>query len=174
MRRLSVCLSACVFALIATKAGAASTVMTVTDGDVNFLFGDLQGYELYMFDDDAFGSDENLLVPIPSVVDVDGPNTDANGIFHLASNDNGTLRLDGESPDFVVGATNDGGNSWIMDENPIWQPVGNAVQLQFMLDASTGSVLTVDVAPVPLPAAAWLFGSALLGIVTISRRRKQA
>jgi hypothetical protein len=29
-----------------------------------------------------------------------------------------------------------------------------------------------DVAPVPLPAAAWLFGSALLGLVGVARRRR--
>ena len=29
----------------------------------------------------------------------------------------------------------------------------------------------VDVSEVPLPAAAWLFGSALLGILAVSRRR---
>ena len=32
--------------------------------------------------------------------------------------------------------------------------------------------ITTDVAPVPLPAAAWLFGSALMGLVGMSRRRK--
>lgn len=173
MKKLSVCLSACVIALLAMKAGAA-TVMTATDGDVNFLFGDLQGYELYMFDDDAFGSDENLLVPVPSLVRIDGPQSDANGTFNLATNSNGTLRLDGDSPQFVVGVTNDGGNSWVMDENPVWELASDSVQLQFMLDQNTGSVITVDVQPVPLPAAAWLFGSALLGMITVSRRRKQA
>ncbi|MCX2982945.1 VPLPA-CTERM sorting domain-containing protein [Halieaceae bacterium IMCC14734] len=32
--------------------------------------------------------------------------------------------------------------------------------------------ITTDVAAVPLPAAAWLFGSALMGLVGMSRRRK--
>jgi hypothetical protein len=31
---------------------------------------------------------------------------------------------------------------------------------------------TIGVSAVPLPAAAWLFGSALLGLVTVARRRQ--
>jgi hypothetical protein len=40
-----------------------------------------------------------------------------------------------------------------------------------------GGVLTITgnaAAPVPLPAAVWLFGSGLMGLVGVSRRRKQA
>ncbi|MEM1152957.1 MAG: hypothetical protein AAGI44_02385 [Pseudomonadota bacterium] len=33
--------------------------------------------------------------------------------------------------------------------------------------------LSGDVSPVPLPAAAWLFGSAVLGLSLVSRRRRQ-
>jgi hypothetical protein len=33
-------------------------------------------------------------------------------------------------------------------------------------------VVGVNLTPVPLPAAAWLFGSALIGFVTLSRRRR--
>lgn len=35
----------------------------------------------------------------------------------------------------------------------------------------TYEVASVEVSPVPLPAAAWLFGSALLGLVGVGRRR---
>ena len=33
--------------------------------------------------------------------------------------------------------------------------------------------LTVTVAPVPIPAAAWLFGSGLLGLIGVARRRRE-
>jgi len=36
---------------------------------------------------------------------------------------------------------------------------------------NVGFVKTGDLAPVPIPAAAWLFGSGLLGLIGISRRR---
>ncbi len=34
--------------------------------------------------------------------------------------------------------------------------------------------LTITAAPVPVPAAAWLFGSGLLGLVGVARRKKAA
>jgi hypothetical protein len=157
--------------LIASHVNAA-TVLTATDGDVNFLFSPINGYDLYMFDDDAFGSIENLLVPLPSVVGIAGPQTDSIGTYHLASNINGSLRLDGASPDFVVGITNDGGATWIMDSNPVFYGNGNAVSLSFVLDQGAGQVLVVDVIQsVPVPATVWLFGSGLIGLVGIARRR---
>ncbi len=45
---------------------------------------------------------------------------------------------------------------------------------QWMVDPTLGKVSYVgQVATVPVPAAVWLFGSGLLGLVGISRRRKQ-
>ena len=38
-------------------------------------------------------------------------------------------------------------------------------------DAEEGYLSSLGRADVPLPAAAWLFGSALIGIVAVSRRR---
>jgi len=35
-------------------------------------------------------------------------------------------------------------------------------------------VVEVSLAPIPIPAAAWLFGSGLLGMVGIARRKKTA
>jgi len=35
-------------------------------------------------------------------------------------------------------------------------------------------VITADIAPIPVPAAAWLFGSALLGLGGAARRKRQA
>ncbi|MCU7887858.1 MAG: VPLPA-CTERM sorting domain-containing protein [Candidatus Thiodiazotropha sp. (ex Lucinoma aequizonata)] len=45
----------------------------------------------------------------------------------------------------------------------------------FVLDASDPKVYSdysFKIQAVPLPAAAWLFGSALIGFVSFSRRRK--
>jgi len=45
--------------------------------------------------------------------------------------------------------------------------------LTFTLDAliGQGDTLTINVAPVPIPAAAWLFGSALLGLAAAKRKK---
>ncbi len=52
----------------------------------------------------------------------------------------------------------------------------NAVQSYTLGTASLAAngTLTIKGSPVPLPAAVWLFGSGLMGLVGISRRRKTA
>ena len=159
------------FALLASGTVNASTVLSATDGDVNFLFAPLPaGVTLYMFNDDdnnnfaAAGS--SLLVPIPSVVGISGPQS---GDW-LASNSNGNLTLTSD-PNFVMAVwdTNMFGGTWVGDSNPLWYGNGNAVQLTFM---TSGGALVVDVQPIPVPAAVWLFGSGLLGMVGIARRRR--
>lgn len=45
---------------------------------------------------------------------------------------------------------------------------------QGYLELSTWALADTGVAPVPVPAAAWLFGSALLGLAGIQRRRKKS
>jgi hypothetical protein len=42
------------------------------------------------------------------------------------------------------------------------------------VDAAGDLIISGNAAPVPLPAAVWLFGSGLLGLVGVSRRRKAA
>lgn len=61
----------------------------------------------------------------------------------------------------------------IDESNPIdGQPfVAAFSNAEWMVDPNTGTVSYVSA--VPVPAAVWLFGSGLLGLVGISRRRKQ-
>jgi hypothetical protein len=48
---------------------------------------------------------------------------------------------------------------------------GRMTLFGFDADAYMGGTLTLEVAAVPVPAAAWLFGSALLGLAGIGRKR---
>ncbi|MEM7252597.1 MAG: VPLPA-CTERM sorting domain-containing protein [Pseudomonadota bacterium] len=58
----------------------------------------------------------------------------------------------------------------------LWLAAPAAAAYSFDLIAQSSSLsldaLSVDLAPVPLPAAAWLFGSAILGVLAIRRRRR--
>ena len=155
---------------ISATATHASTILMPTDGDVNFLFTPLpDGVSLYMFDDDDnnnFGAaGSNLLVPVPSIVGISGPQSGD----YLASNSNGNLTLT-NSHSFVMAVwdANLNGGTWVGDSNPVWYGNGNAVQLTVN---TSGGVLAVDVQPIPVPAAVWLFGSGLLGLVGVARRR---
>ncbi len=47
---------------------------------------------------------------------------------------------------------------------------GNSYAIQFD-NGVTGQILGVDLAPIPVPAAVWLFGSGLIGLVGVARRR---
>jgi len=152
-------------ALLASGTANAATIFAPTDGDVNFLFGNLGGATLAMFDDsDQNYTGPNLVVDVPSIVGISGPfaNND-----HLAANLNGSLTLGG-SDQFILGLNS--GGSWLADTSVV--SVGtNAFQVSF---GNAGTLVTVDVriVPTPVPAAVWLFGSGLLGMVAIARRRR--
>jgi len=51
--------------------------------------------------------------------------------------------------------------------------LGEVYRMSFDLDETTGA-LTTSVAAVPVPAAVWLFGSGLIGLFGVARRRKAA
>jgi hypothetical protein len=147
----------------------AATVFAANDGNVNFLFADLPGATLAMFDD----SDQSYLgsfinIPLPSIVGIFGPVNGNND--YLATNSlSNTLTLTG-SNHFILGLSTDGGANWIAESS--FTSVGaNAYTINF---DSVGSLLMVDVKDVPavpLPAAVWLFGSGVLALAGLARRK---
>lgn len=160
---------AAVVTLVFAAGVNAATVFNPVDGNVNFLFGDLQGGSLGLFDD----SDQSYAglfidVPVPSVVGF----LPISGGNYLATNENGaTLTLTGNS-NFILGLNV--GGSWLADSS-VTAVGANSYTVAF---SNGGTVLEVDVqivpAVVPVPAAAWLFGSGLLGLVGVARRRSAA
>ncbi|MCP4022607.1 MAG: VPLPA-CTERM sorting domain-containing protein [Desulfobacteraceae bacterium] len=70
---------------------------------------------------------------------------------------------DGNTSDLLCGVINDLNQS---GESPI------ALQVPFTLPITLSGALDVQAAPVPVPAAVWLFGSGLFGLVGIKRKRK--
>jgi len=169
------------FGLLCTGAVSAGTVMQPIDGDVNFFVNDPFPYTLAVFDNDSFGVGNGSGVNAGLEVILSGPVLGLLGGTINFSNESpagsGNYTATNSAPEvisltggnlFMVGLWD--GSAWLMDTATTQLPA-NGAQLEFNVG---GSVLAVDVAVIPIPASVWLFGSGLLGLVGIARRKKVA
>jgi len=149
----------------------ASTVFMTTDGSVNFFNINLSaGSTLAMFDDnDDVTFVNDLPIPLPSAVNI-AP--DGLGDFTATStaplNNSITLTT---NPWYVLAVSNDSGLTWMGDSFAACDSVSQSCTVSF----ADGSVLSVDAAvtPVPVPAAVWLFGSGLIGLIGFAKRKAE-
>jgi hypothetical protein len=156
-------------ALTVCGSANAATIFAPTDGDVNFLFATLGGGTLAMFDDtDQSYLGPNLTINAPEIIGFTGPVNVNND--YIATGTSGTLDLIG-GDEFILGLNM--GGTWLTDTSVV-SLGANSYQVGFN---NAGTLVTVDVRiipAVPVPAAVWLFGSGLLGLVGIARRKKVA
>ena len=121
-----------------------------------------------MFDDsDTSFAGSNLSIPMPEVVTITEGGI-ALGDYTAENEDTptpATLNLTG-SDWFILAISTDDGTSWSGDTNVIVRGT-NSYDVYF----SDERILQVDARVVPVPAAVWLFGSGLLGLVGVARRK---
>jgi hypothetical protein len=155
-------------ALLMASQVHAATVFAPTDGDVNFLLGDLLGAQLAIFDgSDQSYSGSSLGVLIGDIVGFAGPN--GSGDF-IATNTTSALSLTlTGSSNFILGLND--GSGWIAD-SAVVALGANSYSITFGTGANVIEVDVQVVSAIPVPAAVWLFGSGLLGLVGIARRKK--
>jgi hypothetical protein len=171
-------LCACVLSLASVAANAAIVHWTPTDGDVNFSFTLATGSSLAIFDLDDFDGSKSdpLLVNNGLNTGVDTVDIDlAAGSDYTAtsvvSTDSITLFNDNE---FVVVTTDTSGTWYEPIDWFVAAPNTNIYNIIF----ANGAVLQIDAvasnppSEIPVPAAVWLFGSGLLGLVGVARRKK--
>jgi hypothetical protein len=166
--------------LLSVNAGAATiwqpTDVTVT-GNVNVLQVDFLGLSLNGGTLALFADDDALVAANALVLGSLG------GTFAFTDNENGTYDVEAivgglsqgvkviDGDEFVLGVIWGGG--YVSDDSAV-QDAGDPTTyvVSFNDGFNGGTSLVVDVAAVPLPAAAWLFGAALLGLVGVKRRQQ--
>lgn len=167
-------------ALVFTMETHAATVWLPTDvvaqGDVNVIelpsFGiSLNGGTLALFEDtDPLASGAGLVLGGAGgrfeFSDVGSGNYSVEGFVNGASV--GSITMNGTEFKLAV----DWGGGFVGDDNFAQAGGDNySYLIDFSDGPNSGSTLAIDLTPVPLPAAAWLFGTAVLGLAAIGRRR---
>ena len=186
MKKIINYLAATAFMLASTAASAVTfdpTVWAPTNEDVDFIQLDLPGLSLTtgggmlaMFDEADFGGDALVIGEFGGHVTftASGSNWIAQ-VFDVNNAPGGSITLTGDN-NFVLGM--DWGLGYFPDDgNPI--PTSSPDTYLITFDGFdrperpiTGSTLAVDVKVVPVPAAVWLFGSGLIGLVGVARRKR--
>lgn len=195
MKKIMVTLGLLMSLLVATTGQAAPLYLDLNSEPDIFVSGITVGYDSTSGNFSANGFSQQFNGMNLDVVDAFSLTANinsttgvlTNGLFSIAGEFNllgfnsGTL-LEGTITDFGFGTalgdpleflfTATGG-----DAQGLYNGLGGIIlgSSSFGGDFSTytgGSMAVADVGVVPIPAAAWLFGSALLGLIGYNRRRK--
>ena len=161
-----------IIGLISTSSHAAIVFWEPTDGDVNFTYTTATGYSLGIFDVENFDTLQNNPLMLNTTASADTIMITADGVnFDATSSVTGNSITLFNDSQFVIALQEDISSDWF---EPIsWfeiTPASNIYNITF----SNGSVISIDATPtiVPLPAAVWLFGAGLIGLIGVARRKK--
>lgn len=169
------CLAATAFMLASTAASA--TVWAPTNNDVDFIQWDLFGLStdggtLAMFDNGDLGGTALVIGTDGGHVEFTASGSDYIAeLFDVNNVSGGSIILSGDS-NFELGM--DYGQGYITDTSWAVASSPDTYLITFsggVGNQTMGKTLAVDVQAVPVPAAAWLFGSGLIGLVGVARRR---
>ena len=166
----------------------AATVWAPTNEDTDFIQLDFSGTPnagpgistnggtLALFDDSDFGGNALVIGQMGGHV-VFSDNMDGSWdaeFFDISNTSGGSITLS-NNPSFKLGI--DWGAGYFGDSNATLISSPDTYLIVFDgRDAQgrriSGNTLAVDLAPIPIPAAAWLFGSGLLGLLGFARRKR--
>lgn len=181
-------------------AGLTQAISDFIGTSTNVVFWAQSAYQVAGFFPTEFYSLSTVLSIDPTSSDLTGWDTQYNGFVSAANslNTNFGSDLAGDGPDWEVGIdpTADDGYSntslggvtfgtgldtdvallmsFLDQTNFLDIKSGQGIALGNWNLSSTGELTYTAVSAVPVPAAAWLFGSGLLGLVGVARRRRSA
>jgi hypothetical protein len=169
--------------MLATSAATAATIWAPTNSDTDFIKFDLNpgistnGGILALFDDSDAGFGNALEIAQDGGEVRFSDNNDGSWnaeVFDVSNVSGGSITLSGNT-NFLLGI--DWGAGYFGDTNFSLLSSPDTYLIVFdgidgLGNRISGNTLAVDLAPIPVPAAAWLFGTGLLGIVAIARRRR--
>ena len=165
---------------LSSAAASAATIWSPTNEDADFIQFDFAGITtnggtLALFDESDFGGTALIIGSTGgNVVFTDNLNgTWKAEYFNVSNVSGGSITLSGGntfSLGINWGAGYYGDSSYSLQSSPDTYLINFDGQGADGSDKS-GSTLAVDLAPIPVPAAVWLFGSGLIGLVGVARRR---
>ncbi len=167
--------------MLATSAATATTIWAPTSEDTEFIQFDFGGSGistnggiLALFDDSDTAFANALVIGQNGgevVFTANGDGSWKAEVFDVSKTSGGSITLSGDNS-FSLGMK--WGAGYIGDSNAsILSSFDTYLVVFDDLDGRiSGNTLAVDLAPIPVPAAVWLFGTGLLGIVSIARRRR--
>lgn len=173
-----------VFAIAAfmlASSVASATVWHPVNIDSDFIqFDPVETYggTLSLFDDDTGFAGPALEIGQNGghITFVDNQDGSWDAVLTFAdTSPGGSITLSGNK-NFTLGISWDGGTTYFGDFAYELTSTPDTYLIGFLGQEVTGGpllgyTLAVDVAPVPVPAAVWLFGTGLLGLVGVARRR---
>ena len=173
---------------MASSVASAATIWAPTNEDTDFIQLDFAGTPvagpgistnggtLALFDESDFGG--NALVigeDGGQVVITDNNNGSWNAEFFDKNDTSGGSITLLDNANFMLGM--DWGMGYVGDSNATLVSSPDTYLIVFHGydnpdNHITANTLAVDLAPIPVPAAVWLFGTGLIGLVAVARRKK--
>ena len=155
--------------LMASQINAA-TIFQATNSDFNISDTTVGGlFAIFDNEADLIAGTPLLEITLGDRVIVDGiPPATTTSLTNFRTSSS----LDITGSNFVFGATtSSGASSWILGVGEELYYAGSN-QWSISFEGIGPELKVVDIQAIPIPAAVWLFGSGLLGLVAVARRKK--
>lgn len=129
--------------------------------------------DIAIFDDSDAGLATALLqFDVGSDADVTFFTADDSGDWSISPAESDETATLSDSDNFIVAVSDDDGATWTADLTFERKGSSDTYFLTFDDVNINDTIILTKVQPVPVPAALWLFGSAMVGLVVVGRRKK--